>query len=162
MKKEKRKVQLWTLFFIGLLILSGLTAIPVKEEVNWLIQHLPYRDYRITSFLHQVKESLNSTPTIVFYAFDWLAFAHIVIAVNFIGLLINPVKNKWIVSFGFIACAMIIPFAFVMGSYRGIPLWWQLIDCSFCIGGIITLLPIHFAIQKLEKYEQEENQNLLF
>ena len=68
--------------------------------------------------------------------FDWLAFAHVVIAILFIGVLRDPVRNIWVVEFGMIACILILPFAFVMGHERGIPLWWQLIDCSFGVFGM--------------------------
>ncbi|MDB6032636.1 MAG: hypothetical protein JWM16_2974, partial [Verrucomicrobiales bacterium] len=30
-----------------------------------------------------------------------------------------------------IACVAIIPYAFVFGAVRQIPIWWRLIDCSF-------------------------------
>ena len=43
------------------------------------------------------------------YGTDWLAFAHLVIAVAFIGPYIDPVRNKWVITFGLIAGAGIIP-----------------------------------------------------
>ena len=36
-----------------------------------------------------------------------------------------------------IASAMIIPFAIIMGHFRGIPWGWRLIDCSFGVAGFI-------------------------
>ncbi|CAM5660696.1 hypothetical protein SALBM217S_01493 [Streptomyces griseoloalbus] len=42
---------------------------------------------------------------------DWLAFAHLVIAVAFYGPYRDPVRNIWVVEFGMIACAGIIPLA---------------------------------------------------
>jgi len=42
-------------------------------------------------------------------------------------------------DFGLIACALIIPYAFIFGGIRGIPIWWRLIDCSFGIFGAIPL-----------------------
>ncbi len=38
-----------------------------------------------------------------------------------------------------IRCAMIVPYALVMGGLRGIPIYWRLIDCSFGIMGIIPV-----------------------
>ena len=38
------------------------------------------------------------------YGTDWLAFAHLVIAVSFIGPIRDPVRNIWGVEFGMIAC----------------------------------------------------------
>ena len=44
----------------------------------------------------------------LFYGTDWLAFGHFVIAVAFIGVLRDPVRNRWLFDFGLIACAMVI------------------------------------------------------
>jgi len=39
------------------------------------------------------------------YGTDWLAFAHLIIAILFIGPLIDPVKNSWIISWALsVAC----------------------------------------------------------
>jgi hypothetical protein len=34
------------------------------------------------------------------YGTDWLAFAHLAIAVVFIGPWINPVRSQWVITFG--------------------------------------------------------------
>lgn len=47
------------------------------------------------------------------YGTDWLAFAHLIIAVVFLGPLIDPVRNIWVIQFGVIACAGIIPLALI-------------------------------------------------
>src|ERR1700722_8448492 len=65
------------------------------------------------------------------YSTDWLAFAHLVIAVFFVGPLVNPVRNVWVLWAGLVACVLVIPLAMICGSIRHIPLGWQLIDCSF-------------------------------
>ena len=39
-----------------------------------------------------------------------------------------------------IACGLVIPAALIFGSLRGLPLLWQLLDCSFGVIGIIPLL----------------------
>jgi hypothetical protein len=158
----KRKIQIVTVLFMLLLVFSGLTAIPVKQEVDWLIRHVGNMDVRLLQFLYIVKEKLDATPNMVLYGFDWLAFAHIVIAVNFIGVLINPVKNKWVVQFGIIACVLVFPTAFTMGGIRGIPFFWQLIDCSFGVGGLFFLITIYRWILQLEKEENLEKLNIVF
>ena len=73
------------------------------------------------------------------YGTDWLAFAHLVIAVAFIGPLLDPVRNRWVITFGMIACVMVLPLALICGPIRGIPLYWQLIECSLGVFGIIPL-----------------------
>ena len=81
----------------------------------------------------------------MFYGYDWLAFAYFILAILFIGHIQYPVKNKWVIQFGMIACVLIIPFAMVAGYFRGIPIGWRLIDCSF---GILGLLPLVICYQK--------------
>jgi hypothetical protein len=57
------------------------------------------------------------------YGTDWLAFAHLAIAVAFIGPLRDPVRNKWVLVFGTIACIGVVPLALIAGAVRGIPLY---------------------------------------
>lgn len=76
------------------------------------------------------------------YGTDWLAFAHILIAILFIGILKDPVKNIWVIQFGIIACLLVVPAAIIFGHIRGIPFFWQIIDCSF---GIFGLMPLALA-----------------
>jgi hypothetical protein len=88
------------------------------------------------------------------YGTDWLAFAHLVIAVAFIGPLIDPVRNKWVITFGMIACAGVVPLAMIAGHFRGIPLYWRILDCSFGLFGIIPLLVCRWHIHKIERLEK--------
>jgi hypothetical protein len=90
----------------------------------------------------KVQNALNDIATnhpFLFYGTDWLAFGHFVIAIAFIGVLRDPVRNRWLFTFGLIACALVIPYALVFGAIRGIPLWWRLIDCSFGVFGATPL-----------------------
>ncbi|MGC2162938.1 MAG: hypothetical protein WA634_13565 [Silvibacterium sp.] len=87
------------------------------------------------------------------YGTDWLAFAHLAIAIAFIGPYIDPVRNKWVITFGLIACGGVIPLALIAGHIRGIPLAWRLIDCSFGVFGSIPLLLCRRLIINLEQEE---------
>jgi hypothetical protein len=75
--------------------------------------------------------------------------AHFVLAILFIGPLRDPVKNIWVIQFGLIACALVIPFAFVAGHFRGIPIGWRLIDCSFGVTGFALLWIIYSKTKSL-------------
>jgi hypothetical protein len=86
----------------------------------------------------------------VFYGADWLAFGHFAIAIAFIGAWRDPVRNRWLFSFGMIACVLVVPYALVFGAVRGIPLWWRLIDCSFGVFGFIPLWLCRRWVDKLE------------
>ena len=91
------------------------------------------------------------------YGTDWLAFAHVVISVAFIGPLRDPVKNIWVIQFGMISCFMVFPLAFIAGPIRGIPLYWQLIDCSFGVFGFALLYYCYKNILKLERVQNAKN-----
>ena len=93
-------------------------------------------------WLEKIRHVLIETDAqhpVLFYGTDWLAFGHIIIAVAFVGVLRDPVRNRWLFDFGLIACAMVIPWAFIFGAVRGIPVWWRLIDCSFGVFGAVPL-----------------------
>jgi hypothetical protein len=46
---------------------------------------------------------------------------------------------------------LIIPYAFVFGQIRGIPVWWRLIDCAFGIFGVIPLYLARRATKRLKE-----------
>ena len=143
----RRRIRWLTGLFIVGLFLSGLTAIPLLPETGWLVTvcHLPW--------LLRVHEALAQTQLhypFLFYGTDWLAFGHFVIAIAFIGAWRDPVRNRWLFDFGLIACALVIPYAFVFGTMRGIPLWWRLIDCSFGVFGTIPLWLCRNYVRELE------------
>jgi hypothetical protein len=73
------------------------------------------------------------------YGTDWLAFAHVVIAIFFIGPWRDPVRNAWVVEAGMLACVLVVPLALICGAVRGIPMYWRLIDCSFGVFGFLPL-----------------------
>ena len=61
------------------------------------------------------------------------------IAIAFVGPFRDPIRNIWVVEFGMIACILVLPTALIFGPIRGIPFFWQLIDCSFGVFGMIPL-----------------------
>lgn len=105
---------------------------------------------------------IQASPKFLLYGYDWLAFAHYVIALSFYGVWIDPVKNKWVIEWAMLASLLIFPLAFIMGAIRGIPFWWQLIDCSFGVVSLIPLIMIHRRIKVLEIQEHEDSRILKF
>jgi hypothetical protein len=106
------------------------------------------------SFVHRGLTEISQEYPFMFYGTDWLAFAHIVLALAFLGPLRDPIKNVWVVEFGMIACVLVPPMALVFGPIRGIPLFWRLIDCSFGVVGIIPLWLSRHYIQQLMALEK--------
>ena len=160
MPKHLRRIRFWLAVFIAGLILSGITAFPLQNELGcfvWLL-HLsvlqPMANLTgLLPWIERVNQALcntNERYPFLAYGTDWLAFAHLVIAVAFIGPYIDPVRNKWVITFGLIACAGVIPLALIAGSLRGVPFGWRLIDCSFGVFGAIPLLISMRSIRALE------------
>jgi hypothetical protein len=158
MDKQIKIIKSWIIFFMVMLALSGLTAIPAETELAFLSRCFP-PDTMIGAWIEKVYMGVlhtNINYPFIAYGYDWLAFAHIVLAVLFIGPLKNPVRNKWVIEFGIIACLLIIPFALIAGHFRGIPFWWRLIDCSF---GIIGIIPLRICLKKILRVEALINKN---
>ena len=136
--------------FIVALVLSGATAIPLETELKILVRWIAGGSdlEQWLSIISNALVNTNAKYPFIAYGTDWLAFAHFVIAIAFIGPLRDPVKNIWVVEFGMIACALVVPFALVMGGVRGIPFGWRLIDCSF---GVLGSIPLWFCRQEIQK-----------
>ena len=152
-------------FIVGL-VLSGVTAFPLLHELALLSRTLGiadparYADY--TGLRHWIalahfglRETHAAFPFLA-YGTDWLAFGHIIIAIFFLGPLRDPVRNIWILHAGLIACAGVIPLAFICGAVRGIPIYWRLIDCSF---GVIGALPLLYCLRLTRQIENLSLQN---
>jgi len=145
-----RQIRIHICIIILGLALSGITAFPIQSELE-LLAGQPgsgTMNHWLNTIYLAVKNTNQMYPYLS-YGTDWLAFAHIMLAVLFIGPLRDPVKNIWVIQFGMIACVAIFPLAFIAGSIRSIPIFWQLIDCSFGAIGIIPLYLSYKTIQKL-------------
>lgn len=150
-----KKFRLTIAFVIFGLIVSGLTAFPLLHEMNLLSSiltggagNLKPEDYTgLTHWILKVREGLEVTyesfPFIA-YGTDWLAFAHIIIALFFVLPYREPARYRGILHVGVIACILVIPLALICGPIRGIPFYWQLIDCAF---GVVCIFPLLYAIK---------------
>ena len=160
-----RRVRALVCLFIVGLFMSGVTAIPIEREVGWLVNTTGARPQTPDSsnntsarpawaaWLCQIEDALKDTNRrypFIAYGGDWLAFGHFMIALAFIGAWRDPVRNRWLFDFGLMACALVIPYAFIFGAMRGIPIWWRLIDCSFGIFGAIPLWICRRLAEELE------------
>lgn len=151
-------IRAWLVFFVVCLVLSGATAFPLVHELRWTEEllrswsvgdHLP----TLVEWIERVRAGLDEADAeypFLLYGTDWLAFAHLVIAVAFYGPYRDPVRNIWVIEFGMIACAGIVPLALICGPIRDIPFWWTVIDMSFGVFGVIPLYVVRQRIKRLE------------
>ena len=160
-EKNKRCIKRWLLVFMIVLAAGGITAIPIEREVSMATKFFN-DESSIGKWLNQILFAVKDTNQqfpYLFYGYDWLAFAHVVIAIAFIGPYRDPVRNKWVIEFGAISCFLIVPFALIAGYLRGIPFWWRLIDCSF---GIVGLIPLGICYNKITELESLSRQNAVY
>ena len=161
----QRRIRVFLVAFIFGLVFSGVTAFPLEWELTLLARWLgaphdalPQNYSGLLFWIVTVRNGLRQTNAefpFMAYGTDWLAFGHLVIATAFIGPLRDPVRNKWIVDWGLIACAGVLPLALICGPLRGIPFYWRMIDCSFGVAGAIPLLLVRKWIVELESLEKQ-------
>ncbi|MFC1415501.1 hypothetical protein [Streptacidiphilus cavernicola] len=160
-----RRARVWIVLFMVGLVLAGITAFPLVTESGWLVwwatdrgsplagphgHLLPSSAVAWVLRVHQGLQETSHAYPFLAYGTDWLAFAHLTIAVAFVGPLRDPVRNVWVVDFGLIACAGIIPLALVCGPLRGLPLWWLPVDMSFGVLGAVPLVLARRHIKAVE------------
>lgn len=151
------------LFFIAGLIISGVTAFPLLTELNLLASWLgagettgPEGQNGLLFWILTVRDGLQDTyqkyPWIA-YGTDWLAFGHIVIALFFVGPLMDPRSSRSALYAGIAASIGVFPLALICGTIREIPFYWQLIDCSF---GLVGLIPLIYCLRIVQRIQRAE------
>ena len=144
----KKRIRILLALFILALTVSGLTAIPLQLETGILERifgtgtAIGEALLLLADWIDRVCEGVLAAGhdyPFLLYGTDWLAFVHVTIAIAFVGPLRVPRRNIWVIEFGMIACALVVPWAFAFGSLRDIPMFWRLIDCSFGIFGFVPL-----------------------
>ncbi len=152
-----RRIRFWLAILIGGLVLSGVTAFPLETELHGLVHlsRLPIvRPIALAThllpWLERVYGGLTETGRrfpFLAYGTDWLAFAHLVLALVFVGPYRDPYRNEWVITFGLMACAAVPALALIAGPIRGIPFGWRLIDCSFGLLGAVPLLRCQWLVR---------------
>jgi hypothetical protein len=157
----EQRVRFLLVFFICALMCSGLTAIPLQWELRLVISLVqtgsqlavifPELSEWIARINDGVQNGYGQYPFLA-YGTDWLAFGHVAIALAFIGPLRDPIKNLWVIEFGMMVCLLVIPWTLIFGTMRGIPFFWQLIDMSF---GIVGIIPLWLARREIQRVAAE-------
>jgi len=158
-----RRIRIVLGLFMAALVASGVTAFPLLYELNWTVSALGLDGASAGGFAGWVCEvqrgltAMYAAQPWIAYGTDWLAFAHIVIAVFFIGAWVDPARNIWVLKAGIIACALVPALALIAGPVRGIPLGWRLIDSSF---GVLGALPLFYCLKLAKALEINKGGNL--
>jgi len=152
-KKLRTIIRNYILFFIIVIVLNGISIFPIEAGLAYVHYHIQFFPTLLRGWLNQVYFGVKATNEqfpFLSYGTDWLAFAHLVIAMIFLGPLKDPVKNVWIIQWAMIACLCVFPLVLIAGPIRGIPLYWQLIDCSLGLMGVILLYLCYKKIVRLK------------
>lgn len=150
----RRKIRAVIIITIIGLLLNGVSAIPLKTELNILLSKpnaLPafLRDWWL--YVNKGITETNDKYPFMRYGFDWLAFAHLLIAIAFLGPLKDPIKNEWVIIWGMIASVLSVLIALCWERLRGVPIWWSCIDAAIAVIAFIILLMCNSWIKKLKK-----------
>ncbi len=156
MVKDEKKVLVsirrLILFFFLATLASGITAFPLETELSWLMKYVELFPEFMADWISKVYTGIHETNQnypFISYGTDWLAFAHIVIALALIGPYRDPLQNKWVIDWAILSCLLVFPLALIAGYVRGIPFFHQCIDCSFGMIGLIPLLYVKKYIRIL-------------
>lgn len=144
-----RRVRRWTVFFVVGLVLSGATALPIPTQLEWAVRVLG-EDLdanglvpdTAAAWLQTLRDGIRAAEAqapFMFYGTDWLAFGHFAIAAAFVGALRDPLRNRWLFTYGMWICAAVPVWALLCGPVRGIPFWWRCVDASFGIVGFVPM-----------------------
>ena len=152
---ELKRAKLMMLIVIIGLFIAGVTIWPLTWELKVLVDII-WGNAEPTGELHQfIVTTIKSLETVaiehpfILYGFDWLAYAHIVLAILFIGPYRDPVKNVWVIQFGLICCALVPVLAGICIPIRGMPFSWFLIDAAFAPA---AALPLWIALKDVQKF----------
>lgn len=148
-------------FMVGV-ILSGLTAIPLRWETKCLVAIFNADTFleRMMPGMVRAYEGVHETAQrypFILYGMDWLAFGHGMIGLAFVGAIRDPVRNMWLVQWGMLACVLVFPVAMIFGPLGGIPPYWRWIDCSF---GAVGIVPLALAYRMIRGYEKTCSQRV--
>jgi hypothetical protein len=167
MRELKRIRSAVGIVIVGL-VLSGVTAFPLLHELNFLATILagdrgldPAAHDGLIHWIMKVREGLDATHRdypFIAYGTDWLAFAHLVIALFFVLPWQDPVRYEGVLKVGVAASLGVIPLALICGPLRGIPFGWRLIDASF---GVLCLPPLLFALREIRRLTAPQPAGLL-
>jgi hypothetical protein len=160
---KRAKIMLGVVAF-GLFV-SGVTVWPAISELKTGV-HLFWGDGEPTGVLRVFVaraihglEFVDANYPFLLYAHDWLAFAHIMLAILFAGAIRDPVRNIWIVQCGLIMCALIPVLAGICIPLRGLPMIWFWIDSAFAPAAALPLWIALRDIRRVEKLSKETARN---
>ncbi|MCX6182585.1 MAG: hypothetical protein NT150_11735 [Bacteroidetes bacterium] len=158
--KNDNNIVLFLRVFIAVLVISGLCyfSLPfLSKKILGLSNSIGVRGefYSFASKLSQAATYNSSHYPFMGYSTDLLGFAHLMFALLFVGPILDPDKNEYVVRFGLIVCLLLVPTVLVAGWVREIPMIWIIINCFFGIFGFLLLYKVFKMIKANQKMRKE-------
>jgi hypothetical protein len=138
----ERKIRMATWVTIIGLVINGLTALSLSRDLSVALSFKSLLPDSFYNWFVTVQAAVTDTKAhyaFMLYGYDWLGFAHLFIAIAFIGVLKDPIKNEWVVQFGMIVSALTVVIALLFERLRDIPFTWSMVDVVIGIGAFIIL-----------------------
>ncbi|MDZ7904021.1 MAG: hypothetical protein U5L01_16485 [Rheinheimera sp.] len=116
LQKARWSLVVFTLCLFGV----GLSVFPLDAILSRLLpwSELHFPQATLTLFLKDIAEAyyynLQHYPFML-YSLDWLGYAHLMIALVFIGPIRDPQRNIWVIQFGQLACLLTLPAIWLFG-----------------------------------------------
>lgn len=156
-----RRVRFLLVFYSLALLASGLTVFWLPWETRVLVSVI-WGDSApdagplpgMHAWLVQCRDAIaftEKTYPFMFYGTDWLGFAHVILAILFLGAARDPERNIWVIHCGLIACALVVIHAVFFVPLRGLPWEWILVDSSF---GVFGCLPLLWILRDLRRMRE--------
>lgn len=152
-KALQNRIKAAIIITVAGLLLNGASAVPLRTELTILLSKPEVLPPFLREWWNYVSQGVFETSeqyNFMRYGFDWLAFAHLLIAIAFIGPYRDPVKNQWVIQWAMIASALSIVMAIGWEHVRGIPVWWSLIDAGIGACAFVVLWVCNSWIGKLQ------------
>jgi len=159
--KNDKYIDICLKVFVGALALSGLCCFSLPFLSRRILTFLDALAIRGEFYSFAIKMLQGAKYNAAHYPFisygtDWLGFAHLMFALLFVGAIMDPYKNEWVIRFGLIVCTLLVPTVLIAGAIREIPIVWRMINCA--MGGVGFLLL--FRVFKWMKANEELRRQL--
>jgi len=134
--------------FVAGLVFGCQMVLFVRPELAWLNSILGpgTRTEQIwpemsawVNHLHQGITTTYAEYPFIAYCMDWLVLAQAGFIILFIGAIIDPLRNIWIIRSGMVICLLHVVTAVASGGLHGVPVFWQILDASFGVVGLVVL-----------------------
>ncbi len=155
-----KNITLYLQAFMIVLVISGLCYFSLPFLSKKILSFINAFGVRGELYSFAIKMSQGASYNAAHYPFmgyatDWLGFAHLMFALLFVGPLLDPERNEWVIRYGLIVSAAVIPVVLIAGWIREIPIIWRIVNCFFGLFGFLLLYKVSKMVQQNQEFRRE-------